>query len=348
MPRGKRIPPPASAAPFVSEISVEMRSVPSSRGGDGSYAATSPSTGTGGYRDSVVGRPHREPFDVGVMRPGCGFDGDDDMVSDITAITRAIDEGPGGLEDVRAGGGGALTVRWRRALIPCLAFVACVIAVAIVASWVRTTGSPPTGGGGRASAGGKIVEFAVANLSNSSSATAEDKFRVRLRPDWAPLGAERFELLTAAGFWDEGRIFRIVPGFVSQFGLSSDPAVQKVWSSLGPIRDDPVIASNTRGRVSFATSGDNTRTTQVFINAAKNSHLDDQGFAPIGEVLPPGEGHGGMDVVDAFYAGYGERPSQSRIRNEGRAYLEEEFPLLSYFAGAAFVYEDVDEDEIFD
>jgi hypothetical protein len=62
-----------------------------------------------------------------------------------------------------------------------------------------------------------------------------------------------------------------------------------------------------------------------------------QGFAPIGEVLPPGVGYGGMEVVEEFYSGYGERPEQGMIERDGGEYLIQEFPLLSYFVRADFV-----------
>ncbi len=155
---------------------------------------------------------------------------------------------------------------------------------------------------------------------------------------------QRFEYLTTSNFWNDVRFFRILPNFVSQFGLSSDPDIQQGWSDMGPIDDDPVLASNDRGTVTFATSGPNTRTTQIFINLNDNWYLDDQGFAPIGQVLPGGDGYGGMEVVDELYSGYGEDPDQTKIREEGKGYLEQEFPLLSYIVAAEFV----DDDIIFD
>lgn len=138
-----------------------------------------------------------------------------------------------------------------------------------------------------------IIEFTVANLNtNANNCTyvkemhdlectpphrdlpTTDKFRIMLHPRWAPIGAERFRFLTTSNFWREVRIFRVVPRFVVQFGISSNPDVQRHWSSLGPIPDDPVLASNVRGSVTFATSGPNSRTTQLFINTNDNSFLD--------------------------------------------------------------------------
>ncbi|KAL9187223.1 hypothetical protein ACHAXT_001326 [Thalassiosira profunda] len=167
------------------------------------------------------------------------------------------------------------------------------------------------------------IEFTVANL-DSNDDIATNKFRIASNPN-GPRSA-------------------VVPNFIAQFGMSSDPVVQEEWEDMGPLEDDPVVASNERGTVTFATSGPNSRTTQMFINTADNRFLDQQGFSSIGEVLPAGDGYGGMEVIDAFYAKYGEKPDQGRIRTEGGEYLEEEFPLLSYFASAEFVDDAEDED----
>lgn len=200
--------------------------------------------------------------------------------------------------------------------------------------------------------GGNIIEFTIANLNtNKDKCThvesanrlecvpnhdeSANKFRIQLRPDWSPIGVERFEDLTRAEFWNDVRIFRIVPGFISQFGISSNPSTQKEWSE--EIQDDPVMGSNVRGTVTFATAGKNTRTTQIFINTGDNQFLDNQGFSPIGEVLDGGEGFGGMEVVDEFYAGYGEKPDQGLIRSQGIDYLENTYPLLSFIVSAEFV-----------
>lgn len=200
--------------------------------------------------------------------------------------------------------------------------------------------------------GGNIIEFTIANLNtNKDKCThvesanrlecvpnhdeSANKFRIQLRPDWSPIGVERFEDLTRAEFWNDVRIFRILPGFISQFGISSNPSTQKEWSE--EIQDDPVMGSNVRGTVTFATAGKNTRTTQIFINTGDNQFLDNQGFSPIGEVLDGGEGFGGMEVVDEFYAGYGEKPDQGLIRSQGIDYLENTYPLLSFIVSAEFV-----------
>ena len=113
--------------------------------------------------------------------------------------------------------------------------------------------------------------------------TSTGDFIVEVHREWAPIGAERFYQLVKSGFYDECRFFRVVPGFMVQFGINGDPGVQRQWENN--ITDDPVVKSNTRGFVTFATSGPNSRTTQIFINFGDNESLDGQGFAPFGEVI---------------------------------------------------------------
>ncbi|HTA44140.1 MAG TPA: peptidylprolyl isomerase [Bryobacteraceae bacterium] len=143
----------------------------------------------------------------------------------------------------------------------------------------------------------------------------------------APIGADRFYNLVKAQYLDGARFFRVVPGFMVQFGIAADPAVTKRWNV--PIQDDPVKTSNVRGMVTFAAqSSPNTRTTQLFINYGDNSRLDGLGFAPFGKVV------GGMEFVDQIYSGDGERPDQSQIEAQGNAYLQQNFPQLDYIKTA--------------
>jgi len=167
---------------------------------------------------------------------------------------------------------------------------------------------------------------------------APDSFRVRLATTkgaivvavkrmWAPHGVDRFYNLVRSGYYDGVRFFRVIPGFMAQFGLHGDTAVTAAWRERR-IADDPVRRSNQRGMLTFATAGPGTRTTQLFINYRDNSRLDSDGFAPFGEVVE------GMDVVDKLYGGYGEGapngrgPDQMRIHIEGEKYLARQFPRL--------------------
>ena len=154
---------------------------------------------------------------------------------------------------------------------------------------------------------------------------------IQVTRDWAPLGADRFYNLVHNGFYDGQRFFRVVPGFVVQWGLSGDPKLNMAWRQAN-ILDDPVKQSNTRGRITFAkTNQPNTRTTQLFINLGDNANLDGMGFAPFGEVVE------GMEVVDAINAEYGQQPSQGQIAMNGNAYLAENFPNLDYIVKAEII-----------
>jgi peptidyl-prolyl cis-trans isomerase A (cyclophilin A) len=158
-------------------------------------------------------------------------------------------------------------------------------------------------------------------------ATTKGDFVLEVQRQWAPRGADRFYNLVKAGFYDKVKFFRAIKGFMVQFGINGDPAVSQAWANAS-IADDPVVKSNTRGYITFATAGANTRTTQVFINLVDNVRLDASGFSPFGQVVT------GMEVVDALYTDYGEGaprgrgPSQGRIEAEGNAYLERDFPNL--------------------
>jgi peptidyl-prolyl cis-trans isomerase A (cyclophilin A) len=151
--------------------------------------------------------------------------------------------------------------------------------------------------------------------------TTAGDFVVEVHRDWAPLGADRFYNLVRNGYFTNASFFRVVPGFVVQFGLSANPAVNKVWHDA-KIQDDPVVQSNKRGFLVFATAGPNTRTTQLFINFGDNARLDGMGFAPFGSVVE------GMDVVDKIYSGYGESPRQDLITDQGDTYIAANFPKI--------------------
>ena len=164
--------------------------------------------------------------------------------------------------------------------------------------------------------------------------TSKGKFVIDVHRDWAPIGADRFYNLVKNGYYDDVRFFRVIDGFMAQFGMHGTPAVQQAWTNAR-LKDDPVKQGSKRGFVVFAHAGPNTRTTQLFINYRDNSaSLDKQGFAAFGEVTS------GMDVVDSLYNGYGDGaprgkgPDQGTITNEGNAYLMKSFPKMDYIKTA--------------
>ena len=166
--------------------------------------------------------------------------------------------------------------------------------------------------------------------------TSKGPFAIEVTRAWAPQGADRFYELVQAKFFDESRFFRVLKGFVAQFGINKDPDVEAKWRDVY-IPDDPVKQSNLRGTLTFATSGPNTRSNQLFINLADNASLDSRGFAPIGKVVE------GMDIVELLYTGYGEGepsgegPGQDKIEARGNEYLKADFPRLDYIKTARIV-----------
>lgn len=197
------------------------------------------------------------------------------------------------------------------------------------------TPAPPTPAPVAASPG--LMDPAHADANRTAPATFQVRFEtsrgafvVTVTREWAPQGVDRFYNLARMGYFDEARFFRVVPGFVVQFGIHANPAVSARWRGA-TIPDDPVRQGNTRGRLTFATSGPDSRTTQLFINLGDNSGLDGRGFAAFGEVTE------GMDVVAAIYSGYGEQPNQGQIQTQGNAYLTHEFPQLDYVRTARVI-----------
>src|ERR1019366_7981136 len=166
--------------------------------------------------------------------------------------------------------------------------------------------------------------------------TTAGDFTIKVTRAWAPNGADRFYNLVQHHYYDGASFFRILPGFMAQFGISAYPEVSKAWDQA-IIKDDPVVQSNHRGFITFAMGGPNTRTTQVFINYGNNERLDRDGFSAFGMVTD------GMGVVDKLYGSYGEGapdghgPDQSRIGSRGRAYLEQGFPKLDSVKTATLV-----------
>jgi peptidyl-prolyl cis-trans isomerase A (cyclophilin A) len=166
--------------------------------------------------------------------------------------------------------------------------------------------------------------------------TTKGSFTIEVTRSLAPNGADRFYNLVRSGYFNDVAFFRVVPGFMCQFGIHGDPAVAAKWRDAN-IADDAVKGSNARGTITFATAGPNTRTTQLFINFGDNANLDGQGFSPFGKVVE------GMAVVDKLNGEYGDGapfgrgPDQGRIQSEGNSYLKKDFPNLDYIKSVSLV-----------
>jgi len=210
--------------------------------------------------------------------------------------------------------------------------VAALSLVTLVAT-VAACSKQEAAGSGAAPPSGALLDPSLARESapavfKARFDTSKGAFVVEVTRAWAPEGADRFYNLVKIGFFDDVRFFRVIDGFMVQFGIHGSPEVNAKWRDAN-IPDDPVKESNRRGFLSFATSGPASRSTQVFINFVDdNARLDGMGFSPFAKVVE------GMDVVDALYKGYGEGapngrgPSQERIQKEGNAYLDKGFPEL--------------------
>lgn len=181
----------------------------------------------------------------------------------------------------------------------------------------------------------KLNEKAPENFKAKFTTTKGD-ITIQVSRMLSPNGADRFYNLVKSGYFTDIAFFRVIPGFMGQFGIHGDPTVSAAWRPA-KISDDPVKASNIRSAVTFAMAGPNTRTTQLFINLADNPNLDGMGFPPFGKVVE------GMDVVDKLNGEYGEGapkgrgPDQGRVQQEGNAYLKKDFPRLDYIKSASLL-----------
>ena len=178
----------------------------------------------------------------------------------------------------------------------------------------------------------KAAEKAPAEFKAKFKTTKGD-FTIEVTRAWAPLGADRFYNLVKLGYFTDIAFFRVISGFMVQFGIHGDPTVSAQWREAG-IKDDTVAQSNLKGYITYAMAGPDTRTTQLFINYADNSNLDGMGFAPFGKVTE------GMNVVESIYSGYGEGaprgmgPDQGRAQMQGNAYFKKDFPKMDYIISA--------------
>jgi peptidyl-prolyl cis-trans isomerase A (cyclophilin A) len=210
-----------------------------------------------------------------------------------------------------------------RATLPLVIRLALVTLCACVAAGAATAASPPP------LLHPETLHAKAPATYRVSFKTTKGTFVVTVHRAWSPRGADRFYNLARAHFFDGVTFFRVVKGFVVQFGISGDPKVAAAWQPA-TIKDDPVKVSNTPGTITYADAGPDTRTTQVFVNYGNNAGLDAQGFSPFGRVTS------GMSVLNTLYGGYGEQPSQAQqqIQTQGNAFLRKHFPKLDHIVTA--------------
>mmetsp|Transcript_31760 Transcript_31760/g.51395 ORF Transcript_31760/g.51395 Transcript_31760/m.51395 type:complete len:253 (-) Transcript_31760:51-809(-) len=149
---------------------------------------------------------------------------------------------------------------------------------------------------------------------------------IQTRPDWAPLGQQQFIELVSDRYYDGAALFRAINDFLVQFGLASTKGMRDKWRARD-IKDDPKIdVPFTRGIMSFAGGGPNTRGTQIFFTLAQlSTHLGKEPWeVPFARVIY------GEDALQSINTEYGDNVSQQRIWQHGYEYLKQEFPRLSY------------------
>ncbi len=213
-----------------------------------------------------------------------------------------------------------------------VAFIVCLLVGSAAAQTQAPEKKVPAASFNRALLNPAALNEKAPDTYDVKFTTTKGEFVVRVTRAWAPLGADRFYNLVKNGFYDEASFFRAVERFMVQFGIGAFPEVSAVWQRAA-IKDDPRKTSNSRGKITFAMAGPNTRTTQVFISYGDNSFLDSQGFSPFGEVVK------GMGVVDNLYQGYGEQTTskQGEIAAYGKAWLVKNYPKLDSIIKAEIV-----------
>lgn len=159
--------------------------------------------------------------------------------------------------------------------------------------------------------------------------TSEGPVDLTFHRAWAPVGVDRAWHLFRNDFYAGARFYRVEEGFVAQWGFSGDPALDSLWREH-TLADEPVVASNRRGVVSFARAGAETRSYTLFVNYEDNPRLDTlvvggvEGYPPLGLV-----DEADMAVLDGLYRGYADDPpQQDSISERGNDYLRRHFPQL--------------------
>ena len=165
--------------------------------------------------------------------------------------------------------------------------------------------------------------------------TTAGQIIMHMHRDWSPNGYDRAVSLFERGYYDNSHFFRVVPHFLVQFGISYTKDIELKKFADSTILDDQKrndLMPFREGMMSFAGSGPNSRSSQLFIAYDRAGGLGNSPWeTPFGEVVE------GMNNVNNLYSEYGDMPpwgkgpQQGPIRNQGSRYIEENFPNLDKF-----------------
>lgn len=182
--------------------------------------------------------------------------------------------------------------------------------------------------------------------------TTKGDMRIQVKPEWAPVGAARFLELVTQHHLDGVALNRVVPNSLTQFGIPANYETRTQYKSK-TILDDTRKEQFQEGYLSFAGSGPNSRTTEMFV-VMPGASVDQFGTnlweSPFAYVDPRDL----KEVVGNWYQGYGDMPpwghgpdpQQINQPNGYDTYLKNNFPELDYINSCRIVSEGVVRDEL--
>jgi cyclophilin family peptidyl-prolyl cis-trans isomerase len=160
--------------------------------------------------------------------------------------------------------------------------------------------------------------------------TVSGTIRITVRQDLSPIASQVFLDLVTDQYFDGVFIFRVLKGFVAQWGFrgENDDASGTFPHWRVPLKTQDSIhnrtLSNIRGTLSFA--GGNPATRQVFVNLGNNQRLDKENSRPFATLDEDGSMN---DVLDHLYTGYKDGQGQISTINQGEEAVRAKFPRMS-------------------
>ena len=134
---------------------------------------------------------------------------------------------------------------------------------------------------------------------------------MHMHRSWSPNGYDRAVSLFERGYYDSSHFFRVVPHFLVQFGISYTNDMELKRFADTTINDDPKrqeLMPFREGYMSFAGSGPNSRSSQLFIAYDRAGGLGQSPWeTPFGEIV------NGMDNVKNLYSEYGDMPPWGKV-----------------------------------